>query len=143
MHAQSGLRVLLEWKIYRPDSVIAAVIWLKDHWTTINMNSSNPDAEIWDTLRHICLRPRMYLGSETDQCTFRDVLMFVWGVAIGASPPHGCLRMNEFVQNKFGNTAQNQIWLYAVEEEFADLDLADACAQLGKLIDEFRENSND
>ena len=26
MHANSGLRVVLEWKIYRPDSVIAAVI---------------------------------------------------------------------------------------------------------------------
>ena len=26
MHAKSGLRVVLEWKIYRPDSVIAAVI---------------------------------------------------------------------------------------------------------------------
>ena len=24
MHAKSGLRVVLEWKIYRPDSVIAA-----------------------------------------------------------------------------------------------------------------------
>ena len=28
MHAKSGLRVVLEWKIYRPDSVIAVVIWL-------------------------------------------------------------------------------------------------------------------
>ena len=28
MHAKSGLRVFLEWKIYRPDSVIAAVIRL-------------------------------------------------------------------------------------------------------------------
>ena len=28
MHAKSGLRVLLKWKIYRPDSVIAAVIRL-------------------------------------------------------------------------------------------------------------------
>ena len=26
MHAKSGLRVVLKWKIYRPDSVIAAVI---------------------------------------------------------------------------------------------------------------------
>ena len=26
MHAKPGLRVVLEWKIYRPDSVIAAVI---------------------------------------------------------------------------------------------------------------------
>ena len=31
MHAKSGLRVLLQWKIYRPDSVITAVITLK--WT--------------------------------------------------------------------------------------------------------------
>ena len=29
MHAKSGLRVVLKWKIYRPDSVIAAVIPLK------------------------------------------------------------------------------------------------------------------
>ena len=29
MHAKSGLRVVLEWKIYRPDSVIAAVMQLK------------------------------------------------------------------------------------------------------------------
>ena len=29
MHAKSGLRVVLKWKIYRPDSVIAAVIQLK------------------------------------------------------------------------------------------------------------------
>ena len=29
MHAKSGLRVVLKWKIYRPDSVIAAVIRLK------------------------------------------------------------------------------------------------------------------
>ena len=28
MHAKSGLRVFLEWKIYRPDSVIATVIRL-------------------------------------------------------------------------------------------------------------------
>ena len=28
MHAKSGLRVLLEWKINRPDSVITAVIRL-------------------------------------------------------------------------------------------------------------------
>ena len=26
MHAKSGLRVVLKWKIFRPDSVIAAVI---------------------------------------------------------------------------------------------------------------------
>ena len=26
LHAKSGLRVVLEWKIYRPDSVITAVI---------------------------------------------------------------------------------------------------------------------
>ena len=26
MHAKSGLRAFLEWKIYRPDSVIADVI---------------------------------------------------------------------------------------------------------------------
>ena len=26
MHAKSGLRVVLKWKIYRPDSVIADVI---------------------------------------------------------------------------------------------------------------------
>ena len=33
MHAKSGLRVLLKWKIYRPDSVIAAVMSLiqKEH----------------------------------------------------------------------------------------------------------------
>ena len=30
MHAKAGLRVVLKWKIYRPDSVIAAVIPLKD-----------------------------------------------------------------------------------------------------------------
>ena len=29
MHAKSGLRVVLKWKIYRPDSVIADVIPLK------------------------------------------------------------------------------------------------------------------
>ena len=28
MHAKSGLRVFLKWKVYRPDSVIAAVIRL-------------------------------------------------------------------------------------------------------------------
>ena len=28
MHAKSGLRVVLEWEIYRPDSVIADVIRL-------------------------------------------------------------------------------------------------------------------
>ena len=28
MHAKSGLRVVLKWKIYRPDSVITAVIRL-------------------------------------------------------------------------------------------------------------------
>ena len=28
MHAKSGLRVVLKWKIFRPDSVIAAVICL-------------------------------------------------------------------------------------------------------------------
>lgn len=28
MHAKSGLRVVLNWKIYRPDSVIPAVIQL-------------------------------------------------------------------------------------------------------------------
>ena len=28
MHAKSGLRVVLKWKIYRPDSVITAVMWL-------------------------------------------------------------------------------------------------------------------
>ena len=30
MHAKSGLRVLLEWKINRPDSVITAVMRLKN-----------------------------------------------------------------------------------------------------------------
>ena len=30
MHAKSGLRVLLEWKINRPDSVITAVIMLRN-----------------------------------------------------------------------------------------------------------------
>ena len=36
MHAKSGLRVVLKWKIYRPDSVIAAVIRL----------SSTPDVSL-------------------------------------------------------------------------------------------------
>ena len=35
MHAKSGLRVVLEWKIYRPDSVIADVI-------TLNRMAENP-----------------------------------------------------------------------------------------------------
>ena len=30
MHAKSGLRVVLKWKIFRPDSVIAAVIQTKE-----------------------------------------------------------------------------------------------------------------
>ena len=30
MNAKSGLRVFLDWKIYRPDSVISDVIWLKN-----------------------------------------------------------------------------------------------------------------
>ena len=30
MHAKSGLRVFLEWKINRPDSVITAVIRLQE-----------------------------------------------------------------------------------------------------------------
>ena len=30
MRAKSGLRVVLEWKIYRPDSVITDVILLKN-----------------------------------------------------------------------------------------------------------------
>jgi len=34
MHAKSGLRVLFEWKIYRPDSVITAVIPLKHEMKT-------------------------------------------------------------------------------------------------------------
>ena len=29
MHAKSGLRVVLKWKIYRPDSVIVDVITLR------------------------------------------------------------------------------------------------------------------
>ena len=29
LHAKSGLRVVSKWKIYRPDSVIAAVIHLQ------------------------------------------------------------------------------------------------------------------
>ena len=32
MHAKSGLRVFLKWKVYRPDSVIAAVMRLR--WFT-------------------------------------------------------------------------------------------------------------
>ncbi len=31
MHAKSGLRVVLKWKIYRPDSVIAGVIPHQHH----------------------------------------------------------------------------------------------------------------
>ena len=30
LHAKSGLRVLFEWKIYRPDSVITAVMPLPE-----------------------------------------------------------------------------------------------------------------
>ena len=40
MHAKSGLRVVLKWKIYRPDSVIAAVIPLEDQNVRIS-NTSN------------------------------------------------------------------------------------------------------
>ena len=36
MHAKSGLRVFLEWKIFRPDSVIAAVIHLNEPETKIH-----------------------------------------------------------------------------------------------------------
>ena len=37
MHAKSGLRVVLKWKIYRPDSVIAAVIhfWWMDFYAIL------------------------------------------------------------------------------------------------------------
>ena len=34
MHAKSGLRVLLEWKVYRPDSVITDVITLSSNCST-------------------------------------------------------------------------------------------------------------
>ena len=36
MHAKSGLRVLLEWKINRPDSVITAVIRLQQMQNAIS-----------------------------------------------------------------------------------------------------------
>ena len=41
MHAKSGLRVLLQWKIYRPDSVITAVIQL-NHLQLNDSNKQNP-----------------------------------------------------------------------------------------------------
>ena len=43
MHAKSGLRVLLEWKINRPDSVIAAVIRLK-----LNMRLATRKTDFWE-----------------------------------------------------------------------------------------------
>ena len=43
MHAKSGLRVFLKWKVYRPDSVIAAVIPLTfPNRSALKMTSSNP-----------------------------------------------------------------------------------------------------
>ena len=38
LHAKSGLRVVLEWKIYRPDSVIAAVITLNQAYLHLPRN---------------------------------------------------------------------------------------------------------
>ena len=37
MHAKSGLRVVLKWKIYRPDSVIAAVMSLRRGNTMVRL----------------------------------------------------------------------------------------------------------
>ena len=41
MHAKSGLRVVLKWKIYRPDSVIADVITLSLPNGMLNANYHN------------------------------------------------------------------------------------------------------
>ena len=38
LHAKSGLRVVLEWKIYRLDSVIAAVITLNQAYLHLPRN---------------------------------------------------------------------------------------------------------
>ena len=43
MHAKSGLRVFLKWKIYRPDSVIAAVIPLTEALFEMPHVFLNPD----------------------------------------------------------------------------------------------------
>ena len=40
MHAKSGLRVVLNWKIYRPDSVIVAVITLH---VLLNLDGASQD----------------------------------------------------------------------------------------------------
>ena len=52
MHAKSGLRVVLEWKIYRPDSVIAAVIPLikmielnDTTWSSLSVGVENQTGE--------------------------------------------------------------------------------------------------
>ena len=47
MHAKSGLRVVLKWKIYRPDSVIAAVVadmlWIEPTPPTEEPSKSDPN----------------------------------------------------------------------------------------------------
>ena len=53
MHAKSGLRVVLKWKIYRPDSVIADVIRLKVESTGYRIGDSN------------CVRPKRHWSIES------------------------------------------------------------------------------
>lgn len=71
---------------------------------------------------------------ETD--SFAEFLVFLLGYSAATAPPHGSLRMDEFIAEKFG-TNRATPWHQVVRSEFRHKEFIDACAALGKLIEEY------
>ena len=98
MHAKSGLRVILEWKIYRPDSVIADVIQLDDMPTIIRRiiddrleNYADVASDSWDLRTQIEALEQWLIDHpnelDSSQRWIADVGFTVRLEATGGGPP--------------------------------------------------------
>lgn len=92
------------------------------------------DDSIFELINNVCQRPHMFYANAE---SLRDVVAFIDGISCGLCPPHGCLRISEFVSDVF-RLPENAPWTTVVLAQFGDLPFYEGCEALAKLFRDFR-----
>jgi hypothetical protein len=97
----------------------------------------SPESETDELIEHVLLRPRMFCPEAE---TLRELMLFISGICVGRSPPHGraCVtRFADDVEARFGHP-RNVSWTEVLLREFGGLPYLEACDAIVKLLRESR-----
>ncbi len=92
------------------------------------------DDSTFELIDDVCRRPHMFYANAE---SLRDVVALIDGISCGMNPPHGCLRLSEFVSGVF-HLSDSLPWTTVVLAELGNLPFYDGGEALAKLFRDFR-----